>query len=200
MCERTTAVILAGGRGQRMGGRDKGLVVFRGRALVEHVIERLTPQVASVLISANRNLDRYARYRVPVIPDLVPGFQGPLAGMAAAMRVAETEWLLCVPCDCPELPLDLAERLYRGLVEGATLAIAWDGDYVQPLFALLRTSLYASLNAFLAQGGRKVEAWQGQQGCIRVDFSDQPHAFANLNTLRSLLASEHGYTENAGDA
>jgi molybdopterin-guanine dinucleotide biosynthesis protein A len=199
MRERITGVVLAGGRGQRMGGLDKGLITFRGRPLVEHVIERLMPQVEIVIISANRNLDSYARYGVPVIRDLgIRGeFQGPLAGIAAAMRAVRTQWLLSVPCDCPGLPLNLAQRLYRGLTAtDASIAVAYANERVQPLFALLRTSLCASLESYLATGSRKVERWLNEQGYVRVDFSDESHAFANINTPRSLLALEQGHALN----
>lgn len=178
-----TGVILAGGRGRRMGGRDKGLVELQGRTLVEHVLAGLRPQVGRILINANRNRERYATYGEPLVADALEGFQGPLAGVAAAMQAARTPWILTVPCDAPRVPPDLLARLARALArEGAELAVAHDGQRLQPLHALLAVALHASLQAFLEAGGREVHRWCARHRTAVADFSDRPELLRNLNT------------------
>ncbi|MDD3448898.1 MAG: molybdenum cofactor guanylyltransferase [Gammaproteobacteria bacterium] len=177
-----TGIILAGGRGTRMGGRDKGLVALAGRPLAAHVVDRLRPQVDTIVISANRNRERYAGLGYPVAADAAPDFPGPLAGIASAGAVARTPWLLVTPCDTPRLPADLAQRLLEACAAGhRPLAVAHDGARLQPLFLLLRRELLADLAAFLAGGGRAVYRWLDSQQPARADFSDCPAAFGNLN-------------------
>jgi molybdenum cofactor guanylyltransferase/molybdopterin-guanine dinucleotide biosynthesis protein MobB len=188
---KATGLILAGGRGARLGGADKGLVLYQGRPLIEHVIERLRPQVDALLISANRNADRYSGYGVPVVRDAAPTghaeFAGPLAGMLAALRNTTAEVVLVVPCDAPRLPTDLARRLDAARRStGAPACYAHDGRRGQFVFALLSTTLRDALQTALASGERKVEHWFAQIGAAAVDFSDQPGAFANLNTATDL--------------
>ena len=179
-----TGLILAGGRARRLGGRDKGLLPFRGRPLVEWVIAALHPQVGRLLINANRNLERYAACGHPVVADQLPDFQGPLAGILSAMAVAETPWMLTVPCDNPFPPPDLARRLAAALTaETAELAVAGDATRVQPAYALLPVILAPDLRAFLDAGERRLERWQAGHRLARVDFRDGPDAFANINTL-----------------
>lgn len=176
-------VILAGGASRRMGGNDKGLVPVAGRPMVEHVLERLRPQVDLVLINANRNHDIYSRYGVPVLADTLGGFQGPLAGMASAMGVVTTPWLVTVPCDSPFVPPGLVARLRESLLAaGAEIAVAHDGERMQPVFSLLRTDLKDSLEAFLVRGERKIDRWFAQHKTAIADFSDQPGTFLNVNT------------------
>ena len=179
-----TGLILAGGRGQRMGGRDKGLLPLDGKPLVVHVLKRLAPQVERVLVSANRNLEPYAALTgAEVVADDVPGFAGPLAGIASALQRTATPYLLTVPCDAPLLPVDLGARLHAALqASGTAMAMAHDGQRLQPLFALMRRGVLPDLLAYLAEGGRKVEDWVRRNGPRIVDFSDQTAAFVNLNT------------------
>ena len=183
-----TGVILAGGRGHRIGGRDKGLVAVAGKPLIEHVLEALKPQVGPLLISANRNLDLYAAYGVPVVIDSPDGYQGPLAGMASALATAQTPYLLAVPCDAPTLPGDLARRLVSACAGGADAAVARVGHRIQPVFALLRCTLAGSLHAYLESGQRETRRWLVEQHAVPVDFSDQAACFANLNTAADLDA------------
>lgn len=186
-----TGVVLAGGQARRMGGTDKGLVELAGRPMIEHVLERLRPQVRSVLINANRNLDQYERYGYPVIPDAERNYSGPLAGMASAMGAAETEFILTVPCDSPLLPEDLAARLAAALhAARADIAVAHDGTRLQPVFALLRVDLLPSLQQALANEERKIDRWYARHPMAEADFSDQRDAFRNVNTPeeRDLLA------------
>ncbi|HET8552881.1 MAG TPA: GTP 3',8-cyclase MoaA [Gammaproteobacteria bacterium] len=177
-----TGAILAGGRGSRMGGRDKGLINVDGRPLIEHVLTRLRPQVGTVVIVANRNLARYGKYNCPVLSDEQPGYAGPLAGIASALSTAATPYVLIAPCDGPRLPRNLAVRLYQAAAAGAEIAVADDGSRLQPLFALLHTSLLPDVRQFMNEGGRSVHEWYGHHGIARVDFSDCAMAFVNLNS------------------
>ncbi|SKA90724.1 molybdenum cofactor guanylyltransferase [Thiothrix eikelboomii] len=187
---RITGVILAGGQGRRMGGVDKGLLELQGRPLVEYVLQALQPQVETILISANRNQARYQHYQYPVISDQLTGYQGPLAGFAAAMQVIETDYMLTVPCDAPELAPDTVIRLLTALQDQqAELAVADDGERLQPVHALIPVSLLPSLQAFLAQGNRKIDLWYAQHQMARADFRDCAGVFRNINTPEQLIGS-----------
>jgi molybdopterin-guanine dinucleotide biosynthesis protein A len=178
-----TGVILAGGEARRMGGNDKGLVEVGGRPLIAWTLEAFRSQVDAILISANRNLDRYARFGNPVISDTLAGFQGPLAGMHTAMRAAATPLVATVPCDVPFLPPDLVARLRAALeAAGAEIAVAHNGERVQPVFALLRCTLADSLEQYLALGERKIDRWFARHTTATADFSDCPNTFLNVNS------------------
>ena len=178
-----TAVVLAGGRGRRMEGRDKGLVEFQGRPLIIHVIEAISPQVSSLLINANRNAETYAALGYPVIADTLDGFQGPLAGFLSAMQTATCEDIVTVPCDGPMLPADLVARLVKARAEaGAEIAVAHDGDRLQPVYALIPVRLKDSLKRYLQAGDRKIDLWYAQHRMVAADFSDIPETFININT------------------
>jgi molybdopterin-guanine dinucleotide biosynthesis protein A len=186
-----TGVVLAGGRAQRMGGRDKGLLSLAGVPMVEHVLKTLEPQVGCILINANRHQDRYAVYGYPVVPDILEGFYGPLAGMASAMRAVATPYIITVPCDSPFVPPDLARRLYEALVANrAELSAAHDGERLQPVFSLLCCSLQEDLMNYLQGGGRKIETWYDQHRLAIADFSDRKDAFININTPEEIQAVE----------
>ena len=186
-----TGLILSGGSGSRMGGVDKGLQPFRGRTLVECVIERLEPQVAEVLISANRNLDRYLAFGHPVLTDRKGGFAGPLAGLHAGLGQARSELLMVAPCDSPLLPGDLVQRMVAALQrDDAEVAVARTSERAHPVFCLCRVTLLDHLTAFFEGGGRKVEAWYSSLDVTEVDFADQADAFRNINTLEELAALE----------
>jgi molybdopterin-guanine dinucleotide biosynthesis protein A len=182
-----TGVILAGGEGRRMGGADKGLQLLDGRPLALRVLERLQPQVGQVLISANRNLQRYREFGCPVLADLTPGHAGPLAGLQAAMAGVTTPLLLAVPCDSPRLPADLASRLQDALdATRADLAVPRAGDRAHRAFCLARRELLPRLEAFLAGGGRKLGLWYASVHAVEVDFDDQADAFDNINSFAEL--------------
>jgi molybdopterin-guanine dinucleotide biosynthesis protein A len=185
-----TGLVLAGGRGSRMGGQDKGLQALRGRPLARHVMDRLQPQVGTLLINANRNIDAYGALGAPVVQDSEPDFSGPLAGLLAGMRASRTAWLLCAPCDAPLLPLDLLERLAAQIGDAAlALPCSRDGK-LQPLFTLLRCDLHSVLAAALARGERKVQAWACAQPHAIVPFDriGDECAFLNINSSAELLA------------
>lgn len=186
-----TAVILAGGRATRMGGQDKGLVELAGQPMIAHVLAVLAPQVERVIINANRNLERYAAFGWPVVADQDSGFLGPLAGLAAGLRAAETPLVLTAPCDSPLVAPDLAARLYSALErEAAEIAVPHDGERMQPVFALVRRELGDSLAAYLGGGDRKIDRWFAQHRLARVDFSDRPETFVNVNDPAERAAVE----------
>ena len=187
-----SCVILAGGLATRMGGIDKGLILFQQKSLIAHVINRLTPQVDDIMINANREITQYTSLGYPVIQDEVAGFIGPLAGFATGLTHAKHDHVLTVPCDSPLLPLDLAERLLEPLlVHAADIAVATSDGNAHPVFCLCKKSVLPSLKHYIAQNGRKVSAWQKSQRYIEVDFSDNASAFMNLNTLQDVNALEN---------
>lgn len=166
-----------------MGGRDKGMLEFKGKPLINHVLTALRPQVTEVLISANRNLEFYRETGFRVVTDLHPGFAGPLAGVAAAMHAVTCSHLLVVPCDGPFVPDQLGQRLASAVAgRREAVAAAHDGTRLHPTFALIPTSLRDDLDAFLAGGGHKIDSFYNRHEFIIVDFSDCPQAFLNINT------------------
>lgn len=185
-----TGLILAGGRGSRMGSIDKGLVPLAGKPMVAHVLERLSPQVQRLLINANQNLDTYAAFGAPVWPDAMPDFAGPLAGLQTGLMHCETPYLVTAPCDSPFLPADLVQRLAAALqAEDADLAVAVTGEgetrQPHPVFCLAKASLLPHLTQFLEGGGRKVDRWYASLRVAEVHFADEA-AFRNINTLAEL--------------
>jgi len=186
-----TGVVLAGGQGRRMGGADKGLVALGGRPMVAHVLDRIAPQVAEVLINANQNADRYAALGYPVVPDAVGGFAGPLAGLHAGLCRAAHALVVTVPCDSPFLPADLVARLAAALeADRAQLAVARTFDQPHPVFCLVRREVLPHLESFLAGGGRKIDAWYATLSVVEVPFDDEADAFRNINTAGELTDAE----------
>lgn len=185
-----TGGILAGGAGRRLNGCDKGWLRLARQPLIMHVVLRLKPQVDELLISANRNLMAYRKLPIAqVLTDGELGYPGPLQGILRLLQVASHPLLLIVPCDCPHLPLDLAMRLCRGLRDAhADIAVAHDGNYLQPLFALIKTDELAMMQQAYQSGLRSMKAYLAQRKTIAVDFSDQPKAFINLNTPEDFAA------------
>ena len=180
---RLTALILAGGKSRRMGGRDKGLLPYGDGLLVGHIIDAIRPQVGAVLINANRNHDAYAAFDLPVLADSLADFQGPLAGFLAGLEAMQTDYLLTLPCDGPVVADDLAARLAAGIeAADADIAVAHDGVRLQPVYAMLHRRTLPSLRDTLAGGERKIDCWYPRQHCVTVDFSDIPAQFENINT------------------
>lgn len=174
-----------------MGGVDKGLIPLQNQPLIHHVIKRLTSQVDEIFINANRNTHKYQAFGYPVLEDAHADFIGPLAGFSLGLQHAKHEFLLIVPCDCPLLPLDLAQRLLTQLlVHSADIAVASSDGSAHPVFCLCKKSVAPTLNEYLALGERRVSAWQKSLAYIEVDFSDHPDAFINLNTLEDLTELE----------
>jgi molybdenum cofactor guanylyltransferase len=184
-----TGVILAGGRGSRMGGVDKGLQPFRGRPMVAHVIDRLLPQVSELLINANQNLDQYEIFGHRVIADDIEGFAGPLAGFERGLANASGNLVVTAPCDSPFLPMDLVARL-KAAMDGADLCVAKTGGQAHPVFCLMKCTVLPSLRAFLQSGGRKIDRWYETLKVVEVNFDDEEDAFRNINTLEEIKALE----------
>jgi molybdopterin-guanine dinucleotide biosynthesis protein A len=184
-----TGLILAGGRGSRVGGQDKGLLLWRGKALTSHVIDRLRGQTNELIISCNRNRPAYQSLGVRTIVDQREDFQGPLAGIEASREFVATRFLAVAACDTPMLPLDLVPRLLTPLLEktktGPVISIAHDGTRQQYLCAVFDVACLDSLSTFLAQGHRAVKHWYQQTPHVVVDFSDQAESFRNHNDLDS---------------
>jgi molybdopterin-guanine dinucleotide biosynthesis protein A len=193
--EHITGLILAGGRAQRMGGIDKGLIPFLGRPLIASAIARLHGQVSSILINANRNITKYATYGYPVIIDETPDFSGPLAGFSAGLKVCKTPYLLTAPCDSPLLPVNLGALLAAEMErDDFQLVFAsskeTDGTvWAQPVFCLMRVDLIDSLNLFLESGNLKIDRWFKELHSSTVIF-ENANAFANINTPEELKALE----------
>jgi len=185
-------LVLAGGQGRRMGGVDKGLQPLQGRPLIRHVIDRLRPQVASVLINANQNVARYTEFGCPVVPDRVGGFAGPLAGLEAGLHATDAPLIVTVPCDSPFLPHDLVTRLAtaRSAID-ADVAVARTGAQPHPVFALVCSRVRSHLADFLARGERKIDLWYAGLSVVEVAFDDEADAFANINTRDELARHDH---------
>lgn len=192
--DRITGLVLAGGRGSRMGHVDKGLQQFRGAPMVLHVIMRLSPQVGAMMINANQNLGPYEGFGLPVWPDQLSGFEGPLAGVQTGLAQCETEYMVTAPCDSPFLPADLVARLGAALLEhGADLAVAVTGEgetkQPHPVFCLMKSVLLPHLSDYLQSGGRKIDTWHRSLNMVEVRFEDES-AFRNINTIEELRRFE----------
>lgn len=190
-----TGLILAGGRAQRMGGVDKGLISFHGKPLIESAISRLKPQVSTILINANRSITKYSHYGYPVLMDETPDFSGPLAGFSAGLKHCKTPYLLTSPCDSPLLPTDLAKRMATQLEDNhleLVFASSTEDDgkiWSQPVFCLMKSSLQDSLSAFLSKGDLKIDRWFKELRSGTVVFENS-QAFANVNTPEELADLE----------
>ena len=182
---KVSGIVLAGGQGRRMGGVDKGLKPLRGKPMVEWVLARLAPQVDEIVINANQNIEVYRKFKHRVVSDEISGFAGPLAGLHAGLKAASNQLVVTVPCDSPFLPEDLVHRLEKHLKDNQ-LAVAKTGDQPHPVFALVRKTVLPSLEAFLAGGGRKIDAWYAALQVVEVAFDDEADAFRNINTLEEL--------------
>ena len=189
-----TGLILAGGRGSRMGHVDKGLQTFRGAPMVMHAIMRLTPQVGNLIINANQNIGPYEGFGYPVWPDQLGGFEGPLAGLQTGLSHCDTDYLVTAPCDSPFLPENLVAMLSDALLANdaeIAVAVTEEGGKRQshPVFCLMKASVLPSLTAYLQEGGRKIETWYRSLRFVEVSFPDES-AFRNINTLDELRRFE----------
>lgn len=198
-----TGLILAGGKGSRMGGLDKGLQPYKGMPLALHALTRLKAQegtaLSSFMLIANRNLAEYQAMGIPVWQDDVQGFAGPLAGFLKGLQQCQTDFLLTVPCDCPQFPLNLAEKLLAAMTDNTVdiaMASVSEGDgqiRTQPVFCLLRVNVKNNLTQFMQAGGRKIESWVNLQNYVLVNFDspdDATISFGNVNTLEELQRLE----------
>jgi len=187
-----TAVILAGGRGRRMGGLDKGLIDLAGKPMIEHILTAIAPQCETIIINANRHIERYAEYGYPVLKDELDDFQGPLAGFATALEHATTPLVLTLPCDAPFVPNDLVQRMALAMQQAESdITVTHDGDRLQPVYALIKTSLTTNLKEFLAKGERKIDRWYALNNTTQVNFSDVRKMFDNINTPEQQQTMKH---------
>jgi len=184
-------VVLAGGLARRMSYQDKGLVLYKGHPLVSYAIEALSGVTDLILINANRNLEVYKTFGLPVVTDQVADFSGPLAGILSAMIFTTADVMVVVPCDSPIIKAEDLQKLLTMREEAnADVAVAFDGERLHPVFLAIKTSLKASLQNYLASGHRKVQQWLKQQLMVTVSFSDRPEIFSNINTLTELAQLE----------
>jgi molybdenum cofactor guanylyltransferase len=192
---KTAGVILAGGRATRMAYQDKGLVAYRNKALICYAIAALAPVVDQLFINANRNLNTYQHFGWPVVSDTTDSYDGPLAGVYAALLKTDADQLIVMPCDCPLIAANHVERLLQQqLSTQSILTVASDGTQLHPVFFAVRTGLRENLGEFLASGQRKVGHWLAQHSISLVDFSAEADIFTNLNTLNELAQLEMAYS------
>jgi FdhD protein len=187
---KVTGVVLAGGLARRMNKQDKGLIIFRNKAMVSYALEAMARVAETVLINANRNLSEYRQFGYQVISDQTDTFDGPLAGVLAAMTHAQTNIICVIPCDSPLIKAEHLQKLITALTENIDIAVAFDGERMQPVFFALKKSLQASLQDYLQQGNRKIDVWLEQHRMLKVDFSQDSELFLNINTLSELQALE----------
>lgn len=188
---KVSGVILAGGRATRMDNQDKGLIKYKGRPLVSYAITAMLPVVDQLIINANRNLDQYQLFNLPVVTDQTGSFDGPLAGISTAMRYTKANILLVMPCDLPLIqPEHLQKLLSTCLEQDTDIAVAYDGKEIHPVLLAIKTSLRMDLQNYLDSGKRKVGLWLTQKKTLKVDFSNEPDIFTNINTIKDLSALE----------
>lgn len=195
---KVSGVVLAGGMARRMEGQDKGLLLFDNKPLVAYAVAAMAPLVDQLLISANRNQARYRQFGYAVLGDGNADFDGPLAGMLAAMRAAQNPVLLVMPCDSPLLATAHAQRLLTALTDEFDVAAAFDGQRLHPVFAAIKTGLQADLQDYLGRGERKLQSWFERQRLLKVDFSAVSEIFANINTEAELSGLERTLREQSG--
>lgn len=184
--EDITAVVLAGGQGRRVGEQDKGLLDFRGKKLVEHVLQSLSVQTQDIVIVANRNLSVYKEFGFPVVSDRIEGFQGPLAGIDAAFSVTGSSFLLCTPCDSPFVPEDLMQRFIDAATGNNPIVVASDGKRLHPVISLVHRSVWPDIEVRLSEGRLRLMDWLESAGYDEADFSSKPELLQNFNTLSQI--------------
>ena len=189
-------LVLAGGLARRMGGVDKGLIEIYGRTMCEVTVDLLRPQVAEVLISANRNYNSYESLGCETVKDEMEGFLGPLAGLASAMKKTSLPWVITVPCDCPFLSFRYVETMAKAATDGVEIVVAHDGDRSQPTFMAVQSKLRSDLTSFLESGGRKIDLWFIRHSYVMADCSELSDNFVNVNTPEERDAAESRMKSN----
>ncbi len=183
--KQTSWVILAGGQARRMGGKDKGFVLFQDKPLIEHALDTLTSQTDQIAINANRSIEEYSRYGV-TFPDQFSEYPGPLAGMHSGLVNMNSDWVGFIPCDSPNLPNNLVSLLCNAVKEDTDIVVAHDGEYMQPVVTLMHKRIIPKIDAFLTRGDRKIILLYKECNTVFADFSDYPNAFINLNSPQEL--------------
>ena len=187
---RISGIVLCGGQGRRMQGQDKGWVEISGKPMIERVIERFKPQVDEIYINANRNISRYQKFNLTIVEDVIGGYQGPLAGILSGMAISESDFIICVPCDCPFFPLDMVARMMQVQTSSdADIVSVNDGVRTHPVFALIKTDLKSSLEDYLNSGQRKIDRWYVQHNYQLLEYPGKQHCFDNINTPEQLKLS-----------
>ena len=182
-----TGLILAGGKARRMGGIDKGLVSLKDRSMISYIIDALKPQVNDIIINANRNIPDYEKFGYPVINDDIANYQGPLAGMASGLKHANTDYIVTAPCDGPLLAENYVDTLLESARSHHTkISVAFDGNRLQPVYALIHKELLFDLNEFLNSGERKIDRWYEKHHYAKADFSTCQEMFTNINTAEDI--------------
>ena len=188
---KVAGVILAGGLARRMNNQDKGLIHYKGQAMISYAIAAMSPVVDQLIINANRNSELYQQFGWPVVADQTDSFDGPLAGVLTAMLQVDADVLLVMPCDSPLVSAGHLQKLLEArAARDADVAVAFDGERLHPVFLALKTILQGSLQAYLASGQRKIDRWLEQQNMVTADFSNTPEIFININTMTELSALE----------
>jgi len=178
-----TVVILAGGRGSRLGGQDKGLLEWQGKPLIEHILQNITSVTKNIIINANRNTEVYQQYGYPVVGDDIEDYAGPLAGMLAALRSTNTPYVMTVPCDAPSTAPEMIEQFCdTHEIQQQTLYVASTDDGLQPVYAMINASLKDNLSQYLAEGNRKTQSWLKDNNAVVIHFDQQVTSFFNINT------------------
>ncbi|ESS74064.1 molybdenum cofactor guanylyltransferase MobA [Methyloglobulus morosus KoM1] len=184
---KVTGVILAGGLARRMNNQDKGLIPFKGRVMVSYALAEMSKVADQTVVNANRNLQEYQQFGLPIVSDQTDHFDGPLAGILAAMIFAKTDILLVMPCDSPLFKASHLQKLLSTLTQkNAEVAVAFDGERLHPVFLAIKTSLKPSLQDYLQSGGHRMDNWLERQNIVKVDFCTEPEIFTNINTLLEL--------------
>jgi len=189
---KVSGVVLAGGLARRMDKQDKGLIEYHNKPMVSYAVEAMSQVAETVIINANRNLKAYGQFACEVISDQTKNFDGPLAGVLAAMNHTKTDILLVMPCDSPLIKSQHLQKLLTALIEKEVdIAVAFDGERLHPVLLALKTSLQDSLADYLQQGQRKIDKWLNQHALYKVDFSQEADIFLNINTLSELQALQN---------
>ena len=192
-----TGVVLAGGVGRRMDGLDKGLVEIGGREMISYVIETLQASVDHIVVNANRNLEHYEKYPVTVVPDSIQGYQGPLAGIEAALSAAQTPWVYTCPCDSPMQSAELLPHVWAEISgSNAEIGVAFDGKRTHPVFLMLQRDLLKSLRGYLEEGERKIDRWFDRHRLKTIDCSNYSQSFVNVNTEEERISAETQLMQN----
>ena len=185
-----TAVILAGGKGSRMGNHDKGLIKLANKPLIKYVIDSIQGQVGRIIISANRNINEYQKLGLPVICDEKTEFNGPLSGIYEALKICTTKYLLVLPCDCPFIEVDIIEKLYKSAEENnSDVVLIYDGQFLQPLFSLISKNALTSLEQCIAAKNFKAKQWMTDQKHSIIE-DNRPTLFFNINNENDLENAE----------
>lgn len=185
------AVILAGGLARRMAGQDKGLIELAGQPMIQYALNTIRPLVGSCVINANRHLDQYRRFGLPVIQDQMAGHLGPLAGLSAGIDALESTHVMMCPCDSPFLQAELYSLLHTNCIEqDADVAVAHDGDRLQPVFCVVHRRVKEELDRFLESGERKIDRWFERQSLVKVPSARFVESFRNINTEDELIEAQ----------